>query len=584
MRRRLPILTVAVLLALGAPLAADSARDLYTQALARERALRAPAGKTRPTLPQIRSVIDAYETLMRRYPSSGYSDNALWQAAGLAFEAFERFGQETDRKRGIRLLQTLRREYPSSSLVPRVPERMRAFDSTAGVAVEAKRAADKPARPAPTARASPTPPPPVAVAAEPAPPPAESPASEGPSVAPEPIAIRDIRRTRLPEAVRVTLELDAEVPYRQERLANPDRVFFDLQNTRAAPALAGATLAFTDDVVREIRLGRHPNETTRVVLDMANVARYSVFTLYNPYRLVIDCERAPPLTTVAISPEPELVPPAPAPAPPAPVKSSPVLPAAARTLPVPAVPSANAAGGFSLARQLGLSVSRIVIDPGHGGHDPGAQSAGLSEAELVLDVALRLEELLLKQPGIEVALTRRDDVFIPLEERTAIANREGADLFLSIHANASRNASARGVETYFLNFATNPEAEAVAARENSASGRTMHSLPDIVQAIALNNKLDESRDFAAMIQQAIVRKLRPANRNLRDLGVKQAPFVVLIGAGMPSVLAEISFVTSRAEGRLLKTKNYRQRIAEALRDAIVRYQRSLKNVPTVAKQ
>ena len=163
----------------------------------------------------------------------------------------------------------------------------------------------------------------------------------------------------------------------------------------------------------------------------------------------------------------------------------------------------------------------------------GAQSKGLNEAELVLDVALRLEQLLLKQPGVEVVLTRRSDVFIPLEERTAIANREGADSFLSIHANASRNAHARGVETYFLNFASNPDAEAVAARENAASGCTMHSLPDIVKAITLSDKLDESRDFATLVQRSMVQRLAVSNKGLRDLGVKQAPFVVLIGAAMP---------------------------------------------------
>jgi N-acetylmuramoyl-L-alanine amidase len=202
----------------------------------------------------------------------------------------------------------------------------------------------------------------------------------------------------------------------------------------------------------------------------------------------------------------------------------------------------------------------------------------------VLDVALRLQKLLEKQPGIDVTMTRETDVFIPLEERTAIANREGADLFLSIHANASRNTRARGVETYFLNFASNPEAEAVAARENAASGRTMHSLPEIVRAIALNNKLDESRDFADMVQRSLVRRLSGRNKALRDLGVKQAPFVVLIGAGMPSVLAEISFVTNRQEGQLLKSAAYRQHIAEALQDAIVRYQRSLKKMNTVARK
>jgi N-acetylmuramoyl-L-alanine amidase len=268
---------------------------------------------------------------------------------------------------------------------------------------------------------------------------------------------------------------------------------------------------------------------------------------------------------------------------PVPLLSRPTA-AVAATVPSPVAPTTNSNGQFSLSRQLGLGISRIVLDAGHGGHDPGARSNGIEEAELVLDVTLRLRELLEKQPGIEVTLTRSSDEYIALEERTAIANRNGADLFLSIHANASRNPKARGVETYFLNFASNPEAEAVAARENSASGKTMHSLPEIVRAIALNNKIDESRDFAEMVQKSMVRRLSARNKLVRDLGVKQAPFVVLIGAGMPSVLAEISFVTNKQEGALLKTGAYRQQIAESLFDAVVRYQRSLKGVRAVASR
>jgi N-acetylmuramoyl-L-alanine amidase len=219
----------------------------------------------------------------------------------------------------------------------------------------------------------------------------------------------------------------------------------------------------------------------------------------------------------------------------------------------------------------------VVIDAGHGGKDPGAHGNGINEAELTLDVALRVKKLLEKE-NVEVVMTRDTNVFIPLEERTAIANREGADLFLSIHANASRNAQARGIETYFLNFAMNPEAEAVAARENATSGQPMHSLPDIVKAIALNNKINESREFAETVQKSMVTHLRTKNRALRDLGVKQAPFVVLIGAAMPSVLAEISFVTNRQDGALLKTQTYRQQIAQALMEAVLQYQQSLKRM------
>jgi N-acetylmuramoyl-L-alanine amidase len=367
---------------------------------------------------------------------------------------------------------------------------------------------------------------------------------------PPAVLLKAIRREALPGAMRVTLELEGETAYHDEDIDGPPRVFIDLQNTRPVEALKDVTQAFPDDLVRQIRVGRQVGTRTRVVLDLSGASPRTIYALYNPYRIVVDFAREAPASTAA-----------------------------------PAEPRPNGAGGFSLSRQLGLGVSRIVIDPGHGGHDPGAMNMGLSEAELVLDVALKLEKLLMKQPGVEVVMTRRSNVFVPLEERTALANREGADLFLSIHANASEDDRVRGIETYFLNFAPNPAAEAVAARENAASARTMRQLPDIVKAIALNNKLDESRDFAALVQSAMMDRLKRANKSVKDLGVKQAPFMVLIGATMPSILAEISFLTNHQEAALLRGGTYRQQIAEALFNGVMRYQRSLKAATqTVASQ
>jgi N-acetylmuramoyl-L-alanine amidase len=269
---------------------------------------------------------------------------------------------------------------------------------------------------------------------------------------------------------------------------------------------------------------------------------------------------------------------------PTPVPTAPIEALPAETPPPspPGAPAKNIAGGFSLARQLGLSVSRIVIDPGHGGHDPGAKAQGLTEAELVLDISLKLEKLLAQVPGVEVVLTRRTDEFVHLQERTAVANRESADLFLSIHANAHRNREIGGVETYFLNFATSRTSEEVAARENASSAQAMGNAPTLIRAIALNAKLDESKDFAAIVQRTMIAKLRGAQKGIKDHGVKQAPFVVLIGAAMPSVLAEVAFLTHAQEAKLLKTAAYRQRIAEALFDAVRSYQTSLKRAPTVA--
>ncbi len=584
------LLAGVLVLGSAATVSAQPARDLDSRALAQERTVRDAA--TAPTLRQIRNAIASYERIVRRYPTSGYADNALWQAGHLSLLAFERFGQESDRRNGQRFLAQLKSEYPASSLIGRLPAALAQFDAVKPNAVRTSGSAAPADKPAPAVETK-------KAAAEPEKAEvdgkAEAEAESAPASAMADAIIRGITRTSLDDGVRVSIELDRELTFHQELLENPRRVFFDLKGARPSPALQNGTLKFEEDIVREIRLGRHPKNVTRVVMDTEGTQSYSVFTLYDPFRVIIDFKRAataapssgsgPAANPAAVSttgpsaPEskPAAAAPPPPPPPPLPTRSSP-----AASLPAPTVPSANADGRFSIARQLGLGVSRVVIDAGHGGHDPGAKANGLNEAELTLDVAMRLKRLLEKQPGIEVVMTREKDVFIPLEERTAIANREGADLFLSIHANASRNQQARGVETYFLNFATNPEAEAVAARENSASGRTMHNLPSIVRAIALNNKIDESRDFAATVQKSMISRLGAKNKQVRNLGVKQAPFVVLIGAGMPSVLAEISFVTHKQEGALLKTPAYRQTIAEALQDAILKYQRSLKTKSAIA--
>jgi N-acetylmuramoyl-L-alanine amidase len=584
LRTRTAIILVAALLGTSAASEAQPVRDLYNRALARDRTVR--DARQPPTKQQLRNAVAAYERVVRKYPKSGYCDNALWQASELARLTWERFGQDADRRTAVRLLTLLKSGYPTSPFARDADTALAAFDTPRAAPVSAARA---------TAPATP-----------PTPPTAPMPSSRPTPDTAVPLAalVRGISRISLPDGVRVSIEIDRELAFRQEQLDNPRRLFFDLKGAHTAPELRDRTLTYTDDVVREIRLGRHPQNTTRIVLDTEGVESYSVFTLYNPFRVIVDFRRrgapaAPPIAftppippvvpttgSVKVDARPVVVPPPPAtsPAPaitPPPVNTGP-LPSKEIALAAPSVPLANSNGAYSLARQLGLGVSRIVLDPGHGGHDPGVKGHGINESELVLDVTLRLKALLEKTPGIEVVLTRETDVFIPLEQRTAIANREGADLFLSIHANASRNLKARGVETYFLNFAANPEAEAVAARENSASGQTMHRLPDIVRAITLNNKIDESRDFAETVQRSMVRSLSSRNRELQDRGVKQAPFVVLIGAGMPSVLAEISFVSNKQEGQLLKTGAYRDQIAQALQEAVLKYQRSLKSRATIA--
>ncbi len=724
--RRFGLVAMALVVAAAlapAVLAQEADRGLYAAARALEQTARVPLddpnAQAEPTLDDVHTAVAAYLLVPRRYPASGYSDDALWMAGRLSLDAFARFGRTGDRDAGQRLLKRLAGSYPGSKLAKLVPA---ALEGAAPLGATAPAPGiEPPSAPAPTATAA------TMSTAATAPATSRARSTTGRATGPT-ATIRSIRRSVLPDAVRIVIELDAEVAFHEERIAGPDRVFLDLSPARAAPQLQDQTLRFNSDsdVVRQVRLGRHENRTTRVVLDAGGVGTYSVYALYNPYRLVIDCARGkapevpmPLLTARRLSPAwarqlpslapinavalraaaipahseavpavraagpaavaavpvaapviapsvaPIVGPPLPGPpavvstdlpgiqavivrAPePAPKPAAPLLPLAARasiqpwnrrplvavsprnaaaireavaSLPPPAdaasplgpgtiapealpatVPSAAAAwssppdkssrtpdknsnGSFSIARQLGLGVSRIVIDPGHGGHDPGATGKDVGEAELVLDVALRLEKLLQKIPGIEVVLTRRTDDFVPLQERTAIANREGADLFLSIHANANDSPYARGVETYFLNFANNLGAAGVAARENAASGQAMAALPDLVKMIALNNKLDESRELATMVQHAMVERLRGVNKSLKDLGVKQAPFAVLIGAAMPSVLTEVSFITNTQEAKQLRSSPYRQRIAEALANAVRKYQTSLKTVTTVAHQ
>jgi N-acetylmuramoyl-L-alanine amidase len=244
----------------------------------------------------------------------------------------------------------------------------------------------------------------------------------------------------------------------------------------------------------------------------------------------------------------------------------------------------TSSGDRSLIRTLGLRIGKIVIDPGHGGHDTGTIGPnGLYEKDLVLDVSKRLGKLLEARLGADVVFTRRDDNFIPLETRTSIANQEQADLFVSVHANSSHDPDARGVETYYLNFTSAPDALEVAARENADSDKSIHELQDLVKKIALKEKIEESREFAADVQQSLHSGLAAKSSGMRDRGVKKAPFVVLIGANMPSILAEISFISNPGDEKRLRSAEYRQRIAESLYRGISRYVNGLGGVKVASR-
>jgi N-acetylmuramoyl-L-alanine amidase len=279
----------------------------------------------------------------------------------------------------------------------------------------------------------------------------------------------------------------------------------------------------------------------------------------------------------------------PGPAPPLPtptlVLAKATLPVAAGSVPNASAPGAeialpakrNSSGDRSMIRALGLKVGRVVLDPGHGGHDSGTIGPeGLREKDLVLDVAQRLGRLIQERMGSEVIYTRSDDTFIPLERRTEIANEAKADLFLSIHANSSPLRTAAGVETFYLNFTTSKSALDLAARENAGSQMSVYDLQDLLQKIALKDKVEESREFASRVQSALYTlSARPADARSKDRGVKKAPFVVLIGASMPSVLAEIGFISNARDESIMRREDYRQRTAEALYKGLSSYASSL---------
>jgi N-acetylmuramoyl-L-alanine amidase len=516
--------------------------------------------------------------------------------------------------------------------------------------------------------------------------------------------VTGVRHWSTPDYTRVAIDIEQEVKFNSLRIANPDRIFFDLLDTKLASTLVGKTFDVDDGFLKKIRVAEFKPGQTRVVLEVDDLSSYDAFLLPDPYRLIIDVHGkqsraselakthgpatsglsvaagkssvfAPASDTSAsadkeedasdVVPEQhgkvksekehaiaEEVEPENGDADDGPqtttsgargvVRTTVAVKGTDRKIPKTIVgpdddslskkgkarrkqgsvvtaddsttsnsarkhsthlvkdqasgDTADAAdmetrearptalGDRSLTRALGLKIGKIVIDAGHGGHDTGTIGPnGLQEKDLVLDVAKRLGRLLETRLGADVVYTRRDDTFVPLETRTAIANRERADLFISIHANSSRDEGARGVETYYLNFTSSPEALEVAARENAVSEKSIHELQDLVKKIALKEKIDESREFASDIQDSLYGGLSLSNVGIRNRGVKKAPFIVLIGANMPSILAEISFVSNPTDERKLETSEHRQRIAESLYRGVARYAGGLSGVKVASK-
>ncbi len=350
-----------------------------------------------------------------------------------------------------------------------------------------------------------------------------------PVLSQEKAKVHNIRYYSSSDYTRVVIDVDRPVSFEEKKLIEPDRVriYFDIENAKIFNL--PPSIPVSKGYIKEIRVGQFNLRTVRVVLEFAEVVRYRTFTLYSPFRIVVDIygkRETPSKPPTTLKPD-----------------------------------------ELTIARQLGLGVKKVVIDPGHGGDDPGAVGPdGIPEKEITHDIALKLKELLEKNSDLKVVLTRDKDVYVPLEVRTAIANSERADLFVSIHANSTRNKNISGFEIYTLNFTKDPHAIEIAASENAVSSKTIGEMESLIKKILLNTKKEESINLAKFIENDLRR-----NTNVRSLGVKEAPFYVLIGAEMPSILVEVGFLSNVNDRKRLCSDSFRQNIAMGLCDGILNY-------------
>ncbi len=370
--------------------------------------------------------------------------------------------------------------------------------------------------------------------------------------------VTEMRSWSNPDYSRVSVTLDREVKYEYHKLRRdptvnlPERVYIDISGARVAPGVKDIPIG--DGLLKMARVGQYRPDVVRVVLDIESIREYKIFPLSDPFRIIIDVrgERRTEISRLeesiqAMDPESGTL-------------------TERRTEEQSSPP-----GRFKPGK-----VRRIVVDPGHGGHDPGAVGpTGLREKDVVLDIGKRLARKIRQEMGIDVVMTRSTDVFIPLEERTGIANKVNADLFVSIHANASLNRSAAGIETYYLNLAKTDKAARVAARENNTSLEKVGLLQGILFDLMANYKINDSARLAEEVQKNLCDRVSKKYDGTRNLGVKQGPFYVLVGATMPSILVETAFISNEHEAGLLENKEYQETTASGILQGIRNYIKGL---------
>ncbi len=358
--------------------------------------------------------------------------------------------------------------------------------------------------------------------------------------------IYDLRFFTHPNFTRIVVDAGTLREYAPMESRNPDRITVDIFQARLNPIVREEAAPSKSDYITQIRISQKTETTVRVAIDVDfnRVRRYEVFHVFDPFRIVIDIyphEKRPAAAGIA-----------------------------------PAKPAQPVGKGYTMARQLGLGVRTILIDPGHGGADPGClDPTALYEKDLTLDISLRLRDLLQANTNLAVLMTRETDIAVPLENRTVIANQRRADLFVSVHINAFPEARRKGVETFFLNFSTDPAVNALAARENATTTKTIGEMDKIIRKIVQNSKIIESQELARRIQKSLVSALGKGYRDVTDLGTKGGPFWTLIGAEMPSVLVEVSHLSNPIEAKRLREDAYRQAAARGIYEGILAYLQSL---------
>jgi len=379
---------------------------------------------------------------------------------------------------------------------------------------------------------------------------------------PDPRAeISSLRYHQHPDFIRIVLEIEKIREFYSAELRNPERFYLDVFQAKLNPSLHGKSFGLNSPCVKAFRIAQKSPTTVRLTLDLYpdSKDREEIFYLKNPSRLVIDVY---PKKTIRDSSR----------------TSASSKPDDKKSLPGenPPQPPSPSSSGYSLVRQLGLGVKRIVLDPGHGGTDPGCLSrTGLKEKDVVLDISRKLKNILETQGRFEVFLTREGDLGLPLEKRTTFANEKGADLFISIHLNSSPRKKRSGVETFYLNFSPDPAVNELAAKENASSSKNIREMKSIVEKIIKNSKYEESRELAEKIHNNLLGHLKKNFGSRDDLGVKGGPFWVLIGSEMPAILVEVSHLSNEKEEKALKTDIYREAVATGLFRGIMDYVKSL---------